>query len=243
MRVVHTAPAVLLALALVVPGVVRSATPDGSSPTSQPAAKARAAEMLRHDELAEKERAAVVAGDLEAFRLGMEITAVQPLPGSDPERASELIARARAGRDVGDIQAAAVALGKVGAACAGCHAVHPQARFAASGFEEGSADVIDRMQRHWWAVEAMWQGLVEPNEVAWQMGAKTLAAADLTKVPGFPDDPAATARASALRIAASEAASAKTVEARGVAFGKVLGTCADCHQALKRGPMPQGDAP
>lgn len=202
--------------------------------STQPAV---ARDMLRHDEIAEKSRAALISGDLEAFRLGMEIAAVQPLPGALAEHASTFVARARVGAEAKDLGAAAAALGQVGAACGTCHLARPGERYPASGFEEGDDSLLDRMQRHWWATDALWQGLVTPNDTAWTTGATTLADRSLTRVSGFPDTPEAKARAEALQAAARTAMQATTPDTRGEAFGAIVATCADCHTALGRGPV------
>jgi len=211
--------------------------PSASEPAPSTAGSQTHRDMLRHDELAEKSRAAIVAGDLDAFRLGMEIAAVQPLPGELAEHASTFVERARAGAKVSDLDQAAKALGQVGAACADCHAARPKDRYPASGFEEGDAAISERMQRHWWATDALWQGLVTPSDGAWKVGATTLADRSLVRVPGFPKTEAAKTRAEALQAAARTAMAAEGSQARGAAFGQIVGTCADCHTALKQGPV------
>lgn len=215
-------------------------TPPADTPTTgeaTPSSTAVQRDMLRHDELAEKSRAAIVAGDLDAFRLGMEIAAVQPLPGKLADQASTFVARARVGANVNDVVEASRALGQVGAACAECHKAVPRDRYPATGFEEGDNNVIDRMQRHWWATDALWQGLVQPDDGAWQVGAQTLADQSLTRVPGFPETAEAKARAAGLQAAARAALLAKGAEGRGKAFGELIAQCAGCHQALGRGPV------
>lgn len=240
-----TALRLLLLLSLVSPAVAADAP---SSPSTAPSTKASPSssttassqtrrDMQRHDELGAKAREAVIMGDLDAFRLAMEIAAVQPLPGSYAQQASDFVARARVGSEVKTVEEAAAALGALGGACAWCHQAAPAERFPPSGFETGDEDVLDRMQRHWWATDALWQGLVGPDEAAWKVGAQTLADRSLTQVAGFPKGKAARTRAAALQTAARAALEAPAEPAaRGKALGQVLATCADCHQTLQRGP-------
>ena len=99
------------------------------------------------------------------------------------------------------------------------------------------------MQRHWWATEALWVGLVAPSETAWGVGSKALEVTDLTALPGAPDNDAARSGARALQEAATAAVRADTPEARGQAYGRIVTTCAACHVALARGPGLSGEGP
>lgn len=219
------------------PAASAPTTSDDAAPTTPgDSTSSVGAAMQRHDELAEKARAAVVAGDLETFKVALDYEAMQPLPGELPDKGAIFVERALAGAQVGDLTAAAAAIGSVGASCAGCHRAHPQLRFDPSGFEEGGDTLPERMQMHWWAAEAMWQGLVGPSQGAWDVGARTLADPALKGVPGFPKGGAAAGFADALRTSATAAQRADDDEARGEAFGQVIATCAGCHTALGRGP-------
>lgn len=233
-------PVLLLVLPLLAAGGSDPTGPGTHTPASTSGASSSQTrrDMQRHDELAEKARAAVVAGDLEAFRLGMEIAAVQPLPGSQGAHASTFVERAKAGTTVTELPKAATTLGSLGAACATCHLARPRKRYPASGFESGDSDVLDRMQQHWWAVDALWQGLVEPSDPAWEAGAKALTGQDLTELRGFPKaSPVARTQAGELRLAAKAALSTPVqVDARGRAFARVIATCAACHQGTQAGP-------
>lgn len=208
------------------------------APVAQPAPVLTPAEAAkqRHEQLAEKARAAVVAGDLEAFRVALDDDATQPLPGEQPNKAAVFVARAKAGAKVADLPAAATALGPIGASCAGCHRVQTDLEFATSRYEEGDANLSERMKLHWWATDAMWRGLVGPSDIAWDTGARSLADADLTAVPGFPKGGEAAGYAFALRGAAADAQRAKGDETRGRALGRVIATCSGCHTALGSGP-------
>jgi cytochrome c553 len=209
-------------------------------PTAPPAPER--SDMAEHDELGFQARAAVVAGDLPEARSAMSLLASRPFPGTHPELVGPLLDEARAGERAPDLEAAGLAVGRIAAACGKCHTLHPARRYPPSGYEEGDRDLGDRMTRHGWAIDAMWQGLVEPSDLAWQAGARALAAKDLMAVPGFPDDPDARAWAPRLAESARAAASAAP-EGRPSAYGRVIATCAGCHRATGGGPGVETPAP
>lgn len=202
--------------------------------TSNSRADTRAA-MGGHDELSELARAAIVSGDLEAFKAAMSAAKRVPLPGDLPAESARYLAELDRAIEARDLATAAARLGAVGEACAACHKGHPAGRFPPSGYPDGDGDVADRMQRHWWGVEAMWQGLVAPSIRSWEVGADALAARDLGVVKGFPDAEAAQGRADAF-LGAVRAARGVPDAKRGAAFGRILVECAACHAALGKGP-------
>lgn len=196
--------------------------------------------MQRHDERAERARWALVSGDLASFKREMDGLRVGALPGERADLGGALVRAATSAAEHDTIAKAAEGLGQVGLACARCHEQFPAARYPATGYVEGDRDVADRMQRHAWAVEAMWHGLVTPSVRAWEIGAKTLADPDLDLVAGFPDSDAGRAQAQAFAQVAS-AARGIDPTARPAAFGSVIAQCAGCHAALGKGPSPEPD--
>lgn len=196
--------------------------------------------MQRHDERAERARWALVSGDLPSFKRALDGMRVEALPGERADLGGALVQAAKAAAEHDTVAKAAEGLGQVGQACARCHEQFPAARYPATGYVEGDRDVADRMQRHAWAVEAMWHGLVTPSVRAWEIGAKTLADPDLDLVAGFPDSDAGRAQAHAFAQAAS-AARGIDPAARPAAFGAVIAQCAGCHAALGTGPSPEPD--
>ncbi len=218
------------------PGSEPAAPPAGDEgPASTSTRAATRAAMGAHDELSEFARAAIVSGDLPAFRAAVESAARAPLPGDEPERGAAYVAALRAAASAPDLTAAAASLGRIGEACAACHRQHPAGRFPPSGYPDGDADVLDRMQRHWWGVQAMWQGLVGPSVRSWEVGAKALADRGLTQMSGFPDTEPARAWATDFQRAVAVAQGVPEAE-RGAAFGKILVTCAACHTGTGKGP-------
>jgi cytochrome c553 len=97
------------------------------------------------------------------------------------------------------------------------------------------------MQRHQWAAERLWDGLVVPSDDAWNSGALALAEAPLAPeelTPGKSPVPRVRELAQTVHNLALKAASAERVDARADLYGEVLATCAECHQWLGGGPHP-----
>src|SRR5262245_53079650 len=76
--------------------------------------------------------------------------------------------------------AIALALANTAAVCGQCHAAagsgpsFPEADDADA--ELGLSDTLgDRMERHAWAANRMWEGLIAPSDSAWRAGSAELA--------------------------------------------------------------------
>ena len=98
------------------------------------------------------------------------------------------------------------------------------------------ATTEQRMKRHAWATERLWEGLIVPSSVAWNAGANALVDSP------FPDDVlgrgvAARTAATDFKILADQAPFKKTVEERAALYAELLVTCATCHRADSRRTM------
>jgi hypothetical protein len=90
-----------------------------------------------------------------------------------------------------------------------------------------------RMRRHGWALDRMWEGLVLPSENAWVSGASALAdapAALLGDDPPLP--PEASAALEALRALGAKAADTEDWADRGEVYAQLLVGCSSCHQSM-----------
>jgi cytochrome c553 len=90
------------------------------------------------------------------------------------------------------------------------------------------ADTLDeRMGRHMWASELLWEGLTGPSDVSWKAGADRLiqAPAQLDDVLPVNFD-GELRRVQAIGQSASEAS---TLTARADVYGLLIATCAQCH--------------
>ena len=129
-------------------------------------------------------------------------------------------------------EAAANAIGSMGAACAACHEKlgGPKPNF------ESPPPENERMQRHLYAVDLLWDGLVAPSDKAWKEGAALLADAPMTQEEidrtAKESAPRETkALASAIRSLSAKAQAAPK-ETRGSVYGEILAGCSDCHAMI-----------
>jgi hypothetical protein len=127
---------------------------------------------------------------------------------------------------------AAAATADLGVTCGGCHLQRggPKASSAPPP-PEGTA-LSERMQRHAWATERLWEGLTVPSSEAWNAGAKALSTSPF---------PAQTLKQGGVhgRSAAGDfaklvvrAPTRKTVGERAELYAELLVTCGGCHRAI-----------
>ena len=102
------------------------------------------------------------------------------------------------------------------------------------------SDMESHMQRHQWAIDRLWEGLIGPSDAAWSRGIRMLAEAPLHGTEATWDEPAAAGDELARRVheLGREAATALLPPARAAVYGEVLGVCADCHTRTGGGPTP-----
>ena len=82
------------------------------------------------------------------------------------------------------------------------------------------------MVRHLWAADRMWEGLVGPSDDAWLAGSSALAGS-LSLPSGNVRGPEELLRQ--VGALAGEAETATGQEARAEIYGRLLGTCSQCH--------------
>ena len=186
----------------------------------------------------------VIQGQLdEARKLAAEITGPES-PAGTPVSWKEWTDRLYDGavklEEAKDIDAAAMALARVGATCADCHVAHDGGpgleRMRSIPPQEWSAG--DNMPLHLWAVDWMWLGLLSPSEVAWHRGASELASEPLAKAFGEGSPKAKELEAKVYALA--KEALALGEERRGErtrVMGEMLATCADCHHLRDQGEV------
>jgi hypothetical protein len=169
--------------------------------------------------------ARALAGDTPSARVGAgELAAIRELAGE--------IAAARSA------EAAYPALGALATACAACHVrgrVAPTGDVVAEPEEDGSPS--DRMARHRWAADRLWEGLILPSAARWDAGLAVLVEAPLP-VAALTDDRAAETTVAGwsdrLRERARAARRARLPGERAHHVGTLLASCASCHAAVAR---------
>jgi cytochrome c553 len=140
-----------------------------------------------------------------------------------------------------DLGSAAEAVSKIAESCGNCHLVTDIN--LAFGYDrkprEDLEDVVTHMQRHQWAVDRMWEGLVGPSDSSWNRGTDMLIDAPLppSDVTTAMDN-VAEINAIARRVHALGGIGTETItpDARSKLYAEVLGLCGSCHTLLGRGP-------
>jgi cytochrome c553 len=142
-----------------------------------------------------------------------------------------------------DLKSAAISVSNMARTCSNCHLVNEiEIEF---GYDQRPAewsDTVSHMQRHQWAADRLWEGLIGPSDAAWDRGTDML-----IDVPLQPDDVLDEASVDVdsdaldqithrIHVLAGQGASARTPTQRSELYGEMLGLCAECHTRLGRGP-------
>jgi hypothetical protein len=140
-----------------------------------------------------------------------------------------------------DLTSAAESVSEMAKTCGNCHLVNDvNLQF---GYDRRSRedleDVIAHMQRHQWATDRLWEGLIGPSDAAWNRGADMLIDAPLlpSDVTSATDNVAEIARiARRIHALGGIGTETKTPDARSELYAELLGLCASCHTLLGHGP-------
>jgi len=141
-----------------------------------------------------------------------------------------------------DLKSAARSVSGMARTCGNCHQVNEvELEFGFDTKPPEWADTISLMQRHQWAAERLWEGLIGPSDVAWSRGTDMLV--DVPLRPAYVlDDTINGVRSDVIDKAAhrvhllgGQGTITSTPDARAELYGELLGLCADCHISLGRG--------
>jgi cytochrome c556 len=128
---------------------------------------------------------------------------------------------------------AAAATADLGLACGLCHQQlgGPKVQIEPPPAEGTTLD--ERMQRHVWASERLWEGIAVPSADAWNAGARALSqspfAPEVLKGGGVH---AKSAASDFVKLVAN-APTRTTPEARAALYAELLVTCGTCHRAMR----------
>lgn len=182
----------------------------------------------------------LIRGKLEeAARLATAIAEVPGAPAHGSWAAQSVLVRDRAAEvaRATTVERACMAEAKLAAACGGCHieaAVAPEFRaFPPVPAETGT--IAGRMQRHRWAADRLWEGVIGGADEPWQAGLEVLAAAPLDFGDRRKEQQAL---AGDLQRLAGTARKLKitSIDVRAKAYGEMLATCASCHTLAPASP-------
>lgn len=142
-----------------------------------------------------------------------------------------------------DLKTAAIAVSQMAKTCSNCHLVNGvDIEFGYDQAPEEWADTVSHMQRHLWAADRLWEGLIGPSDAAWNRGTNML-----VDVPLHPEDVGGEGLSDAdrevldylerrIHVLAAQGANARTPSDRAAFYGEMLTECAECHTRLGRGP-------
>jgi mono/diheme cytochrome c family protein len=195
---------------------------------------------------------AVIAGDLEATRKPAIWLATHDAPegltGAWLPYVEEMRRYAARAAEAEDLVAAAGAISEIARTCGDCH--RASGFSIAFGFDErppsDQQSLMTQMQRHLWAADRMWEGLIGPSDVAWNRGAHILSEVNLVSSDIAESGTAGASAAenqeqiSALlgraRGMGEMGSQAVSVELRSGLYGEFLSSCASCHKLTGGGP-------
>jgi cytochrome c553 len=190
-------------------------------------------------------KSAIVAGRLTDVREPATWLAdheiVPGLPADFEPFIAQLRTYARHLIEAQNLESAAIAVSRMARTCGNCHVANDvELEF---GYDRAPRsdleDIVTHMQRHQWAVDRLWDGIIGPSERAWNRGADMLIdvpleAEDVTTVTAhFKQVSDLAGRIHELGRIGSETTAP---DARSDLYAEVLGLCADCHVMLGRGP-------
>ena len=195
------------------------------------------AHMYAHFDRAGEVHDALVRGDMEVARSAAEWLASHPetraLPEGSAPFGAEMVGLARRVQNAESIETAAAAAAQMGRSCGDCHRRYEVSpRFLVGTAAPSGDGPKAQMARHIWAAERMWEGLLGPEDFAWNSGAASLKEGWLS--PGeVVADPEDGQRVKDLvrqvYMLGTRAEAAETPEARAEIYGEFLNTCIGCH--------------
>lgn len=190
-------------------------------------------------------KAAVIAGDLEASRAPAAWLAEHEEPAGMPAAwatyVNDMRVQAKIAATATNLETVAMAVSEIARRCGNCHEATGFA--VAFGYDqrppEDVQNLMTQMQRHLWAADRMWDGLIGPSDKAWTWGTEMLTEVNLTSEQ-ITNDPERTAQVDVLveqiRAVGGDGGGTPAGEARSRIYGTFLSLCADCHSLTGGGP-------
>ena len=182
-------------------------------------------------------RSAVVAGSIddaiEPARLIVEMQGVHELPKVWRSAVRELQAASARIRTSPDLPEAAAATADIGMTCGGCHVELTGPTIDVGKPPPKDKTVADRMRRHLWATERLWEGLYGPSDSAWTAGANVLASDAFANDVLPKGDVLTKSIAARLVKLGKKAQTTRDGEERATIYAETLATCAPCHAKVR----------
>lgn len=141
-----------------------------------------------------------------------------------------------------DLGTAAAAVSLMAQNCGNCHrASNVDVEFGFDALPAQWSDSETHMQRHQWAMDRLWEGMIGPSDAAWTRGTDMFAEEPLHAVEVSASVTTSEARileniAREVHELGAAGASLTALNDRSQVYCRILGLCADCHTRVGRGP-------
>ncbi len=195
--------------------------------------------MHEHYDAIVKIQRAVIAGALDPTREPARWLAEHAEPAGLPAGGEQFVTEMRAAANdvlgAADVATAAEATSRLGLACGHCHL----ANNVSIAFEEASRPsdkekTRPHMQRHQWAADRMWEGLIDPSGASWSRGANLLFESPIK--PNTLGDDELVAMSRRVHQLAANATTVSDPDEKAAIYAEFIGKCAGCHSELGDGP-------
>jgi cytochrome c553 len=202
--------------------------------------------MQKHFATIREIQRAVISGDLKTARERARWLRSHREPAILDDWRSHVEAAYRAAERLEkapDLAAAAVLSAELAGQCGACH----ESTRAITTFEwtlppAAGPELKTIMQRHQWAAERLWEGVVGPSDDRWYEGADMLAELGLDAEGLFghlPEAHAIRASATQVRMTADEARKTRSAKERVRVYGELLQGCVGCHTRTRKVDAPK----
>jgi len=191
-------------------------------------------------------KAYVVMGDLDGVRQAakwmVNLERMANLPATYEPFIAFMRSSARQIVNAEDLSSAVTSVSLMAQNCGNCHvAAKLKLEFGYDQIPAQWSDSETHMQRHQWAIDRLWEGLIGPSDSAWSRGTAMLAENPLHATDIMDDTSAADAAAlddMARRVhdLGAEGSGARALNVRSQIYGEILSLCAECHTRSGRGP-------
>ena len=188
-------------------------------------------------------QSAIVSGSLDNTRAPARWLAEHEPTAGMPETWTEPFEAMRAAaRDVlsaEDLPSVASATSRIGIACGSCHEANDVSiEFDYVKPPPDTENARPHMQRHQWAADRMWEGLIGPINYVWRQGATMLFESPLKPHAMDAEDGDEEVLAMSRRIhqLAGNATTVSEPADKAEIYAEFLATCAACHNAMDEGP-------
>ena len=219
---------------------------EGTAVAQLDASASLTADMHEHLDRSGDIKSAVIAGNLDVAREAAGRLASEKMLGDLPyiEELQQYAAQAAAAADLAE---AAAAVAKIGQTCGGCHRTSRVDVVSEVDLAFGHSErplqelqtLTTQMQRHLFAADRLWAGLITPSDTAWQEGAEILTEVRL-RSSDITDDPGSRAQFDTLtqrmRAVGEQAGQVTSADLRGHLYGEFLSLCAACHTLTAQYP-------